>query len=88
MAVLTEDRRLRSERKEASGTTYGRVYYGPLNPTALAALIPAIGAAMPTGSGCPTGTLVVSVSDPRPASGRAVAQVTVTGYLPGTGSVA
>lgn len=87
-AVLTEDKRLRSFTNERVGTRYSRTYYGPLDPTALASLLPALSGAMPTGSDCPTGTVVVSISDPRPAPGRAVAVVVVTGWKDGTGSVA
>ena len=87
-AVLTEDKRLRRDTKTGAGREYSRTYYGPLNVAALLALLPAIGAAMPAGSDCETGTLVTAVSDPRPAPGRAVAMVTITGFKHGTGAVA
>ncbi|HUX00845.1 MAG TPA: hypothetical protein VMY35_07680 [Phycisphaerae bacterium] len=87
-AVLTEDKRLRRDVKMGAGREYSRTYYGPLNAAALAALLPEIGAAMPAGSDCEAGTLVTHISDPRQASGRAVAMVTITGFHHGTGAVA
>jgi len=87
-AVLTEDIRKRSDREVGEGREYHRTYYGPINVAALAALLPVIGATMPTGSDCVAGTLVTGVSDPRPAPNRAVSMVTVTGFYPGVGAVA
>ena len=87
-SVLTEDKRLRRDTKEGEGRRYSRTYYGPLNVAALLALLPVIGAAMPSGSDCETGTLVTAISDPRPAPGRAVAMVTITGFHHGTGAMA
>ena len=87
-SVLTEDKRLRGDTKAGAGREYRRTYYGPLNVAALAALLPEIGAAMPGGSDCETGTLVTAISDPRQAPGRAVSQITITGFHHGTGAVA
>lgn len=85
---LTEDKRLRGDTKQGAGREYRRVYYGPLNVATLLSLLPAIGAAMPAGSDCETGTLVTAISDPRPAPGRAVSMITITGFHHGTGAVA
>jgi len=86
--AITEDKKRRSESTEGAGTLYHRVYYGPLQPAALASLLPAVGGSMPSGSDCPADTKVIAVGPAHQASGRAVAEVLITGFHHGTGAMA
>jgi hypothetical protein len=75
-AALVRDRRIRGSAVVAQGTEYPRRYVGPADAEAMAALLPAIGDAMPDDADCPAGTLVVRVEVGRePQGGRMAAGV-------------
>lgn len=79
-SALVRDRRVRGSAEIARGVQYPRLYFGPADPDALAALLPAIGDEMPSSADCPAGTKVVSVTPEKELRGGRMA-VRIVGEL-------